>query len=310
MSLAGLTYGFPWSDDDYEAMPMLYLAPARIGDARLAGTSFLLLALQLVAAITHPRDLFICAHCAVPFHLAPGKRRPRTDRAIYCEDCSAEGSRNSKRQWWRQNRSSAAREDRRQAAEELARDDGSQAAGEYATPQQMAGWLGVSVPSIMAAIDTGELPALQFGEYVRINLRALGKADAGLTTESTGNSAPTAGDGSVSTVDIDGTGENGTRTGIPRPEHFEWLSEIRPYESFTYTWSRAVGPEPGPSDEFYHQAWRAMINFKGQTVSVLIGESKQFDRARLTIWVDGQPTGEFYETIDGQHWASLIEARS
>jgi hypothetical protein len=49
-----------------------------------------------------------------------------------------------------------------------------------------------------------------------------------------------------------------------------------------------------------------MINFKGQTVSVLIGESKQYDRARLSIWVDGQPTGEFYETIDGQHWASLI----
>jgi hypothetical protein len=72
MFLAGLTYWFPWSDDDYEAMPTLYLAPARIGDARLAGTSFLLLALQLVAAITHPRDLFICAHCAVPFHLAPG----------------------------------------------------------------------------------------------------------------------------------------------------------------------------------------------------------------------------------------------
>ena len=181
---------------------------------------------------------------------------------------------------------------------------------DFLTPQQVAEGLDVPVSAVMAAIETGQLPALRLGSHVRISRQALQKAATETVPAIVADVALDAEEEIVPTVDLDGSGASDMWPGIPRPERFEWIGEIQPADSFTYSWPRASGTEPGASDEFYERAWRASINLNGHVASVRVGETTRHERGRLTVWIDGHPTAEFRETIDGQHWASLIRPDS
>lgn len=181
---------------------------------------------------------------------------------------------------------------------------------DFWTPQQVAEGLDVPVSAVMAAIEAGQLPALRLGSHVRISRQALEKAATEPLPAVVADVIPGAEEEMVPMADIDGSGASDTRPGIPRPERFEWIGEIQPADSFTYSWPQASGAEPGASDEFYQRAWRAAINLNGHAASVRVGEATRHERGRLTVWIDGHPTAEFRETVDGQHWASLIRPDS
>jgi hypothetical protein len=162
----------------------------------------------------------------------------------------------------------------------------------------------------MAAIESGQLPALKLGNHVRISLQALENAAAGSATTAVEDVTLGSVEESAMTIGTDRTAASSMRTDIPRPERFEWIGDIQPAESFKYSWPQVAGAEPGASDERYHGAWRATINLNGHSANILLGEATRHGRGRLTVWIDGHPTAEFNESVDGQHWASLIRPNS
>jgi len=91
--------------------------------------------------------------------------------------------------------------------------------------------------------------------------------------------------------------------GFPKPAGVEWLTELKPAESFVHRWPSSGGH----FDESYPIALQGRIRIDGSEREVLVGEGRRNDRGRLTVFLDRYPVAEFMDTADGAGWASLIK---
>ena len=151
------------------------------------------------------------------------------------------------------------------------------------------------VEAVRAAVQTGELPALVFGGFIRISRDALlNRAAVATTVRAVPATAPAA---QPHALAHDGGG-------LPSPQGFSWVGELSEAEPFTIPWPRKGG---GSNEEHYPQAWRGTVTLNGVRHDVRIGECIRHDRGRLTVLFGRDPITEFAATTDGRGWASVIK---
>lgn len=167
---------------------------------------------------------------------------------------------------------------------------------EWLTIEETAGWLGVPVYAVTAAIAAGQIPVLRLAEHVRISKTSLlGSVSIYHTVAPP---APSSGPATES---------------LPQPKGLVWLSDLVAAESFSQRWPTKAGDAANISH--FLEAWKAQLTLLNEPHAVRIGadhgrtEQKSNDAPdRLFIFFDKVPMVEFME-IGGDHdgWASLIK---
>jgi len=84
------------------------------------------------------------------------------------------------------------------------------------------------------------------------------------------------------------------------PPGLKWLNELTPGEDFVHKW-------PTGNLAQYTQVQDGRISLLTSEFPVKVGRASRYDRGRLTVFFNTVAIAEFIETIDGQHWASLIK---
>lgn len=159
---------------------------------------------------------------------------------------------------------------------------------EWMTVPEAADWLRVRASELMAAIQLGQIPGVRIGGNIRISRsRLLGFGDDAVTPPV--QAAP---------------GVEVKDERIAAPAGVTWLEDLKPNAPFTHGWPQKGG---GTFDETYTRGWRGRLSINGSEVAVLIGETIRFDRGRLTVFFDNYPVAEFMDSVDRQHWVSVIK---
>jgi excisionase family DNA binding protein len=159
LKTAGAVMAVVW-DEDQPGL-ILRFRLSREDDPRLAGVIFDYLALQLAAAASTVDENYICNICRRLF--STEGRRPRTDRAVYCEDCKVEGRRASKRRWWRDNRRHLTSEARADGTFEARTDSSVSMEDRTLTTREVADYLRVSIKRVSRHLNSGQLRGIRLG---------------------------------------------------------------------------------------------------------------------------------------------------
>lgn len=164
---------------------------------------------------------------------------------------------------------------------------------EWLSVEQAAEWLGVPAHAVRGAVQSGGIPALVIGDYVRVSRDALlGRA-----------AAPVAGR-AVPVIPVAVTEARPQFAGgLPVPDGLAWVEELVEADEFTIRWPKTGG---GGNEEVYPMAWRGVVLLNKVKMEAKVGQCIRHDKGRRTVLLDKNPVAEFVDTSDGR-WASVIK---